>query len=96
MFAYVVAAVAGVLGVACLLLFGLFLWTGAFGLVDMRMTEPAVLSWDAGLCLLFFLQHSGMVRRSFRAKLGKVLPEHSHGVVYTIASAVPIARRRTS
>ncbi len=85
-----VAAITAVLGAASLLLFGLFLWTGAFGILNMRMTENALLSWDAGLCLLFFLQHSGMVRKSFRVRLYRVLPEDWFGVVYTIASAVAL------
>lgn len=88
--AYAVAAAAGILGGGSLLLFGLFLWTGAFGLVDMRMAQGSILRWDGGLCLLFFFQHSGMVRRSFRTWLNKVAPAHCHGVVYTIASGVAL------
>lgn len=88
--AYAVAAIASVLGLGSLSLFGLFLWTGSFGLVDMRMAEHAILSWDTGLCLVFFLQHSIMVRKSFRARLNRVLPEHCCGVVYTIASAAAL------
>lgn len=88
--AYAIAGIATVLGVASLSLFGVFLWTGSFDLVEMRMQERTALSWDAGLCLLFFLQHSVMVRKSFRARLHKVLPEHCHGIVYTIASAVAL------
>ncbi len=42
--AYAVAAITSLLGVGSLLLFGLFLWTGSFGLVDMRMAEHAILS----------------------------------------------------
>lgn len=88
--AYAVAVVAGILGAGSLLLFGLFLWTGAFGLVDMRMAEHAALGWDAGLCLLFFFQHSIMVRKSFRTRLKRIVPEYCHGVVYTIASGVAL------
>lgn len=86
--AYAAAAVAGIAGVGSLSLFGLFLWTGAFGIVDMRLPEHAALRWDAGLCFLFFFQHSGMVRKSFRARLTRVLAEYCHGLVYTIASSL--------
>ena len=87
---YTLAAVAGILGAGSFSLFGLFLWTGAFRLVDLRMAERSILSWDAGLCLLFFLQHSGMVRKSFRGWLNRVAHESCHGVVYTIASGVAL------
>jgi len=39
------------------------------------MWPPGIaLAWDAFLSLLFFAQHSGMVRRPFRARLARVLP----------------------
>lgn len=88
--AYAIAAITGVLGAGSLALFGLFLWRGALGLVDLGLPERVVWGWDAGLCLLFFVQHSVMVRRSFRDRLGAVLPGHWHGVVYTIASAAAL------
>ncbi len=88
--AYVLAAVAGLLGVASLSAFGLFLWTGALGLVDMSLERHSVLIWDAALCLLFFLQHSGMVRKAFRARLSGVAPPYSHAIVYTIASGATL------
>jgi methanethiol S-methyltransferase len=49
----------------------------------------AVLAWDTGLSFLFFLQHSGMVRRRFRAWMH--VPEHYQGAVYAIASGVVLA-----
>ena len=88
--AYAVAAAAGISGAGSLSLFGLFLWTGAFGLVDMRLPAHRILIWDAALCFLFFLQHSGMVRKSFRARLERVVPANCHGVVYTMASVIAL------
>lgn len=85
-----IASAAAALGIAALLMFAVFLWTGSFGLVHLQLGERDLLLWDAGLCLLFFVQHSGMVRKSFRARLKKVLPEYTHGVVYTIASALAL------
>lgn len=87
---YAIAAIAGMLGVGSLALFGLFLWVGAFGIVQMRMTQRWTLSWDASICLLFFLQHSGMIRGSFRGGLGRIVPAHFLGILYTIASAVAL------
>ena len=50
--------------------------------------DTAVLAWDAFLSLLFFLQHSIMVRRSFKQRLARTAPPHCHGAVYTIASGI--------
>jgi protein-S-isoprenylcysteine O-methyltransferase Ste14 len=50
--------------------------------------DSAVLQWDAALSLAFFLQHSGMVRRPFRARLASAVPSRYHGAVYSIASGV--------
>ncbi len=72
-------------GIASLLLFGAFLWMGGLGLIDLGLSTPALLAWDAALSLLFFLQHSGMVRQGFHRRLA-----HWHGVVYTIASTVAL------
>ncbi|MFB3825121.1 MAG: isoprenylcysteine carboxylmethyltransferase family protein [Bryobacteraceae bacterium] len=88
--AYSVAAAAGVLGAGSLALFGMFLWTGASGIVEMGMSAHATLAWDAGLCLLFFVQHSVMVRKWFRARMGRVVAEKWHGVIYTMASAAAL------
>ncbi|MCX6623568.1 MAG: NnrU family protein [Acidobacteria bacterium] len=54
------------------------------------MSQRSLLIFDAGLCLLFFVQHSGMVRRSFRTLLSKVAPGYSHAVIYTISSAAAL------
>ncbi len=50
--------------------------------------DAGVLLWDAALSLAFFLQHSGMVRRPFRAGLARRVPARYQGAVYSIASGV--------
>jgi protein-S-isoprenylcysteine O-methyltransferase Ste14 len=85
--AFAVALTAATLGAGSLVIFAAFLWTGAFGLVDLAMTERGKVVFDSALCLVFFLQHSVMVRRGFRIRLQKWLPEYWSGVIYTIASA---------
>ena len=86
--ARVVAVLAWILGLGALLLFGTFLWMEHFGAINLQMTNRSLLVWDASLCLLFFLQHSILIRRSVRDALKKVIPEHCQGVAYTFASAV--------
>jgi hypothetical protein len=51
----------------------------------------ALLCWDAFLLLLFFLQHSGMVRRGLRASLAPLVPPWSYPAVYCIASSIVLA-----
>jgi hypothetical protein len=81
---------AGILRPASLVIFAAFLWTGSFELVYLRMAEPVMLAWDAALCLVFFLQHSGMLRKSFRIRMRKWLPDYWSGVIYTIASVIAL------
>jgi protein-S-isoprenylcysteine O-methyltransferase Ste14 len=52
--------------------------------------EPANLAWDAVLSLLFFAQHSGMLRRRFRARLGMVVAPSYHAAVYATASGLAL------
>lgn len=85
---YLIAAVACLLGGGSLILFAHFLFFGPFNLVNFGLGQGWVLLFDAGLSLLFFFQHSGMVRRKFRAWLARFIPEHYFAAVYAIASGV--------
>lgn len=86
--ARVVATLTWILGMGSLLLFGIFLWTEHLDGMGLQLTNRSLLVWDASLCLLFFLQHSILIRRSVRDALKKVIPEYCQGVAYTFASAV--------
>ena len=86
----IIAGSAVLVGGGSLLLFALFLFTGFPRLVDLGFEPAAALAWDAGLSLLFFLQHSGMVRRPVRARLERAVGEPLVGVVYTLASGVAL------
>lgn len=80
----VVAAVSGSVSI------GLFVLTpaGWFRIYEPKWPVAAVLCWDALLLLLFFLQHSGMVRRGLRARLARFIPPWSYPAVYCIASSI--------
>jgi len=75
-------------GAASLLLFGGFLFHGAWQFVDLSLSASGSYLWNAGLSLFFFMQHSGMVRRSLWTRLKSCLPQYAHRAVYTIASGV--------
>jgi protein-S-isoprenylcysteine O-methyltransferase Ste14 len=89
--AYAAVATAILIGGGSLLLFGTFLIHGPFGGIRFNVTESRALIWDGALSLLFFLQHSGMIRESFRARLSSRIPRPYHAAVYAIASGVVLA-----
>jgi methanethiol S-methyltransferase len=84
---YAMMTLAVVIGAGSILLFAA---DGALHFVKLGFGNPGVLAWDALLSCAFFLQHSGMVRRRFRARLGRVVPPHYQGAVYAIASGVAL------
>jgi uncharacterized membrane protein len=69
----------------------LFAWDARPTLVPLGWPPGTALAWDAFLSLLFFLQHSVMVRRPFRARLARVLPARYGGIVYAITSGLTLA-----
>jgi len=86
--AYIMIGLARILGGMSLLVFMIFLFVGSLNLFDMRLGESEILWLDAGLSLLFFIQHSGMIRKPFHRWLARLVPEEYAGAIYTIASGI--------
>lgn len=86
--AYSVVVLAILSGGGALLIFGAFLITGPFTVICLNLSEPQTLLWDGFLSAVFFLQHSGMVRSSFRMWLSSTIPAHYHSATYAIASGI--------
>ncbi len=84
---YAFITFATVLGIGSVLL---LIVGGSAGFTHFHWTERNILLWDAFLSLGFFVQHSGMVRRSFRKRLTSVVSPRYHGAVYSIASGVAL------
>jgi methanethiol S-methyltransferase len=78
-------------GRVSLLVFVAFLFNGSLNLVQFEFTERATLAWDAFLSVTFFVQHSGMIRRSFRSRFSKIIPTLYYGIFYTIISGIVLA-----
>jgi methanethiol S-methyltransferase len=74
------------IGGTSLLLFTIFLFIGPLQLVQMGLSERAVLASDGFISLIFFVQHSGMLRRRFRARLSGIIPPYYHGAFFAILS----------
>jgi methanethiol S-methyltransferase len=67
-----------------------FLFIGSYTIVDLDLNASKALWFDAFLSMIFFLQHSIMVRRGFKKWLGKIMPEIYHSAFYGITSAITL------
>ncbi len=92
-----VMVLAGVLGWLSLLAFLVFLFIGSLNVVALGLDTAGTLSLDAGLCLLFFIQHSVMsaapgaacsVRKFFRGWLARSIPDAYGNAIYAICSSL--------
>jgi len=84
----VVIVLAGLLGFGSLAAFGAYCFAGSRSVVSLGLTDTWALVFDAALCLVFFTQHSVMIRRSFRGSLARAIAEAYHGAVYAMSSGV--------
>ncbi len=78
------------LGGTSLLAFGIFLYAGPLHVVNLGQGFGTDLAVNTGLSLVFFLQHSWMVRRSFRERLARIVARHYLDAVYAIASGIAL------
>jgi protein-S-isoprenylcysteine O-methyltransferase Ste14 len=74
------------IGGGSLLLFVYFLLFGTPSRIGIARSDAGRLSFDAVLCLAFFVQHSGMIRRGAKQRLAKRIPSSYHPALYSIAS----------
>ena len=79
------------LGGGSLALLGFFLLVGPVSQVRFRAPEAQILWWDGSLCLLFFIQHSGMIRRPFHTSLAQLISPDLHPAPYAIVWGVALA-----
>jgi protein-S-isoprenylcysteine O-methyltransferase Ste14 len=63
---------------------------GALRIVRPHWSEALVLFWDAALSMLFFVQHSGMVRRNVRARFCRLFASVYWPAAYAIASGAAL------
>lgn len=88
--AYLTLSSAVCLGGGSLVLFIAFLYAGPLNIVDLGLKNIEALGLNALLCLAFFVQHSCMIRRSFRQKLAHHIPIPYHGAVYALISGITL------
>lgn len=78
-------------GVGSFIVFGNFLGDMGLRIVQFGLSPLPAAFFDAALCLIFFIQHSGMVRRSFRKWSEQWIPSWLSRALYTFASAFALA-----
>lgn len=83
-----ILSIAAFIGIASFMSFLFFLYAGSSNWVTLDLSEAGILGFNSLLCLAFFLQHSGMIRRSFRRRLAGLIPPHFQGATYTVASGL--------
>jgi len=85
---YVVLVLSYFLGTISLLFFLVFLFHGSLNIVKLNLSESWKFFLNISLSIVFFLQHSAMIRKSFKNWLAKFLQANYHGALYTISSGV--------
>ena len=78
------------IGGGSLILFFYFLLFGTPSPIGIAHSDAARLALDALLCLGFFVQHSGMIRRGAKQRLAKLIPNTYHPALYSIASGAAL------
>lgn len=68
----------------------LFLFIGSFTIIDLHLSEKNALLLDALLSILFFLQHSFLIRRNIRQKLTQFIPNEYYNAFYGITSGITL------
>jgi len=85
---YVIIYSSLLFGAGSLLVFGAFLFFGPSGIVDLKLGTGGALFFDAALSLVFFVQHSMMIRRWCRTGVSARIPGEYYDALYSIASGV--------
>ncbi|MGC8658760.1 MAG: methyltransferase family protein [Desulfomonilaceae bacterium] len=75
------------LGTLSLLAMFVFIFKGSLDLVGLNMDESGALTLDSLLSIAFFVQHSGMVRKSFKRWSTQLIAEKYGGIVFSLASS---------
>ena len=79
-----------ILGLVSQILFAAFAFIGPFKIFDLGFSFNQTLLFDAGLSLLFFLQHSILVRKSVKQSLSNLIPDEFYSVFYSNTSAAAL------
>ena len=65
-----------------------FIFVGSLNLVNLEVGESAALLLNSFLSICFFIQHSGMIRKSFERWSAQFIDKKYQGGLYTISSSI--------
>ena len=85
---HVIQMFSAAIGISALAAFTIFLYTGPWGGLVLYENTTEVLVFDLCLSMIFFIKHSGMIRKSFQAWFSKIAPHYYHGATFSIASGI--------
>ena len=85
---YFILIMSYLIGGGSLIAFAVFLYIGSFNIMPLGLDKNSALLFNTVLSVLFFAQHSGMVRRSFRHGMERFIPEEYSSAFYTIVSGI--------
>lgn len=88
--AYTIIGITLFFVVGALLLFLSFLYVGGLGIVPLGMGVTQALWFNGFLSIIFFFQHSFMIRRGVHEWLERFISAPYHGTVYALASGVTL------
>jgi len=70
------------------IMFWLFLFMGSFTIIGLHLNESGALLIDAFLSIIFFLQHSILVRPAIKHRFAKLIPEEYYSAFYGLTSGI--------
>lgn len=79
---------AAVGGRVSMLAFVIFIFSGPFDVSIVQLQSGRWWVWDTLLSLLFFFQHSAMLRNSVKIQMAKWVPPYCIGAAFTLVSSV--------
>lgn len=85
---YTIIVLSGSVGCIALLFFIGFIYTGLPSHINFGLNDVYSLALNSLLCLLFFFQHSLMIRSGFREWLSGIIPSSFHGAIFSIISGM--------
>ncbi len=86
--AYITIYSAIIFGWGSLAAFAVFLYFGSLDIVVLPLNDIDKILFNTGLSLLFFIQHSTMVRKSFRQRTMGFMPAEYYRAFYAITSGI--------
>ncbi len=86
--AYAMAILSAVFGIGSIGIFTIFLYFGPFNLIILPLTDIEKLIFNTGLCFIFFMQHSFMVRPNTKRYLLRWIPKLYFAAVFSIISGI--------